>query len=74
MEHSYTPRYILAKKQSGEVKLEGLLCQKYFLPSPSFQSVNEVFRDLTFLCAYQGVRNVCLSENLECFVFLLPPL
>ena len=23
--------------------------------------------------AYQGVRNVCFSENLACFVFLLPP-
>ena len=24
-------------------------------------------------CAYQGVRNVSFSENLECFAFLLPP-
>ena len=23
-------------------------------------------------CEYQGVRNVCFSENLACFVFLLP--
>ena len=21
-------------------------------------------------CAYQGVRNICFSENLACFVFL----
>ena len=27
----------------------------------------------TRMCAYQGVRNVCFSENLTCFVFLLPP-
>ena len=24
-------------------------------------------------CAYQGVRNVCFSENLACFVFLKHP-
>ena len=24
----------------------------------------------THTCAYQGVRNVCFSENLSCFVFL----
>ena len=24
-------------------------------------------------CAYQGVRNVRFSENLACFVFLIPP-
>ena len=24
-------------------------------------------------CAYQGVRNVCFSENFACFIFLLPP-
>ena len=23
------------------------------------------------MCAYQGVRNVCFTENLVCFVFLL---
>ena len=27
----------------------------------------------THTCAYQGVRNVRFSENLVCFVFLLPP-
>ena len=25
------------------------------------------------MCAYKGVRNVRFSENLACFVFLLPP-
>ena len=25
------------------------------------------------LCVYQGVRNICFSENLACFVFFLPP-
>ena len=24
-------------------------------------------------CEYQGVRNICFSESLACFVFLLPP-
>ena len=28
---------------------------------------------LTRTCAYQGVRNVCFSENLACFVFLKHP-
>ena len=27
----------------------------------------------TRTCAYQGVRNVCFSENLACFVFLKHP-
>ena len=27
----------------------------------------------TLTCAYQGVRNVCFSENLACFVFLKHP-
>ena len=27
----------------------------------------------TLRCAYQGVRNVCFSENLMCFVFLKHP-
>ena len=27
----------------------------------------------TRTCAYQGVRNVCFSENLTCFVFLKHP-
>ena len=27
----------------------------------------------TRTCAYQGVRNVCFSENLTCFVFLEHP-
>ena len=27
----------------------------------------------TCMCAYQGVRNVCYSKNLACFLFLLLP-
>ena len=27
----------------------------------------------TSACAYQGIRNVCFSENLACFVFLKHP-
>ena len=27
----------------------------------------------TRMCAYQGVRNVCFSENLACFVFVKHP-
>ena len=34
------------------------------------ESQNRCYKKTKRTCVYQGVRNVCFSENLACFVFL----
>ena len=55
-------RAILKTGVSRKQSTPNFLKNEHFLPS-----------DSTRTCAYQGVRNVCFSENLPCFVFLKHP-
>ena len=42
--------------------------------APNFRKANVSYPLIrTSMYAYPGVRNVCFSKNLACFVFLLPP-
>ena len=57
------------KKKANHVKYS----EKWTFLTPWYAHVQGHPHAHTRTCAYQGVRNVRFSKNLECFAFLLPP-
>ena len=64
--------HIVGNKAKGQISKRVFQENK---ASQIFQKTNiSYFLIRTRTCAYQGVRNICFSENLVCFVFLKHPL
>ena len=69
--------YSVNPKNSSEIRQKGRISKRVFQEKQSrsnFLKTNISYPLIrTRTCAYQGVRKVCFSENLACFVFLKHP-
>ena len=68
LEHWLSMRYVVGNKAKGQISTrvfqQNKAHQIFWKMNISYPLIH------TRTCAYQGVKNVCFSENLACFVFL----